>query len=119
MDRVYFIEHKGKRILFLDFSDCYIEEALKVVDEAKQMIRGQPSNSLLTLTDVTGARFNTELTNAMKELASHNKPFVKAAAIVGITGMKKIIYDAVMRFSKRKISTFDDIGSAKDWLATN
>jgi hypothetical protein len=46
-------------------------------------------------------------------------PYVKASAVAGITGLKKIIYDAVLMFSKRNISTFDSIDSAKEWLAQN
>jgi hypothetical protein len=55
----------------------------------------------------------------MKEFAAHNKPYVKASTVVGITGLKKIIYDAVLMFSKRNISTFDSIDPAKEWLAQN
>jgi predicted RND superfamily exporter protein len=117
MGRINFIEQRGKRILFLDFSDCHIDEVLKTIEEARQVIKVQAENSLLTLSDVTDARFNTEVTRAMKELTEHNKPYVKAAAVVGITGMKKIIYDAITKLSKRNIATFDDLESAKDWLA--
>jgi hypothetical protein len=46
-------------------------------------------------------------------------PDVKAAAIVGVEGVKKIILNAVMLFSKRKFHTFDNIESAKNWLVAN
>lgn len=116
MGRVGFFDHNGMQILLLDFSSCEIDQSFQIIDEAKDIIRSQDENSLRVLTNVTDAAFDTKLTDAMKEFAAHNKPYVKASAVVGITGLKKIIYDAVLMFSKRKISTFDNIESAKSWL---
>jgi len=45
-----------------------------------------------------------------------NKPYVVAAAVVGVTGLKQIIYNAVMKFSGRKLTAFDSLAEAKDWL---
>jgi hypothetical protein len=55
----------------------------------------------------------------MKEFTKHNKPYVKASAVVGISGIKKIIFHAVMLFSGRKIHACDTLEQAKDWLATS
>ena len=68
---------------------------------------------------MTNARFNDEVSNGLKEFTAHNRPYVKAAAIVGITGLKRILFDAVMAFSKRNIETFDNLDQAKRWLANN
>jgi len=119
MERIKFIRHNGKGIIYLDYSSCDVGEMLKAIEAGRKIIALRPGNSLLTLTDVTNARFNAEVSDKMKEYAAHNKPYVKASAVVGITGLKKIILDAVMLFSKRKFHTFDTIEQAKDWLATN
>ncbi len=118
-ERVKFIKHGGRDILFLDFVNCSTQDVLRTIDEAKLVIGSQSEGSLLTLTDVTNARFNEEITERMKAFTTHNKPFVKAAAIIGITGFKKIIFEAVMMFSKRKIHIFENVNEAKDWLMTN
>jgi len=118
-DRVKFIKHQEKEILFLDFSNSQTAEVLKIIEDAKQVIRTRPQNSLLTLTDVTNARFNEAVGEGMKQFTAHNKPYVKAAAVVGITGLKRIIFGAVMAFSKRKIESFDDVEQAKQWLANS
>lgn len=117
-DRVRFITHAGKDILYLNFAGCAVTEVFAVIDEAKQVIRTRPAGSLLTLTDVTNARFNGDVTERMKEFTAHNKPYVRAAAIVGITGLKKVIFEAVLMFSKRKIHIFENAEDAKAWLAT-
>lgn len=118
MEQVQFIKHGGKEILFLNFSGCKPHEALPIIEEAKKAIRTRPEQSVLTLTDVTDMRFNEQVTAQMKEFTAHNKPYVKAAAVVGVVGIKKILFEAVMLFSKRKLHAFDAVGQAKDWLIT-
>jgi len=118
-ERVKFIKHQTRDILFLDFSNSGADEVLKILEDAKRVIRNKPHQSLLTLTDVTNARFNEEVGEGMKQFTLHNKPYVKAGAVVGITGLKRIIFGAVMAFSKRKIEAFDDLEQAKNWLMAN
>jgi hypothetical protein len=117
MNRIRFITHQGKQILLLDFSGCEADEVLETIEEGKKVIRVHPQHSLLTLTNVEGTHYNMAITNAMQEFAHGNKPFVKAGAVIGISGLKKIVYDAVMKFSGRNLPAFDDIEKAKDWLS--
>jgi hypothetical protein len=116
MERVRFITHQWRQILLLDFSDCGVDELLKAMDSAKKLIRAEGQSSLLILTDVTAARYNLEVVEKLKEFTNGNKPYVKASAVVGLDGMKKIIYNAVTKFSGRNIPAFDDIENAKQWL---
>jgi len=117
MERVRFIEHQGKKLLHLDFSHCTAGEVLQVIDQAKAVIVTQQPKSVMTLTDVTEAAFNSAVSEAMKDLVSHNKPYVAAAAVVGVSGLKQIIFNAVVRFSGRKLHAFGSLDDAKDWLA--
>ena len=116
MKRVQVIDYKGKEIIYLDFSNCNVSEVFLVIQMAKTIIRVQPHNSVLTLTNVTGTKYNREVIQAMKEFANRNKPFVKAGAVIGIDGLKRVVYDAITRFSERNLPAFDDIEKAKDWL---
>lgn len=112
------LEHKGKQILFLDFShNNSKEEYLPIIDAAKLWLKNKEPNSVLTLTDVTDAHFNADILTLLKELTSHNKPYVKAGAVVGITRpLAKLAYNTVMAFSKRTLPIFDTQDEAKDWL---
>jgi len=76
----------------------------------------KPFFCLAPLADVTDAAFNSELTHALQKFTSENKPYVIAAAVVGITGLKEIILDAVAKFSRRNFKIFDNLDEAKDWL---
>src|SRR5262249_6079890 len=112
------ITHKGRRICFLDFHDVTDNAAaLKIIDEARTIIRGQPEHTVYTLTWVAGSSFNKEVAAQLKELARGDAPFVKSAAIVGLAGLQHALFVAVSQFSMRRIRTFRDVDSAKDWLA--
>lgn len=116
MERVKFIQHQGQPILFLDFSGCSIDDMLECIEEAREVIRSQPKKSVLTLTDVTNARYNVKVLETMIEFINGNRPFVEAGAVVGMDSLKKTVYKAIIKYSGRKLPAFDDIEKAKDWL---
>jgi hypothetical protein len=111
------INHNNKSITIMDYSKCSKEELLNRVNEVIDWTSKQPKNSLLTLTDVTDQHFDRETVDAFKKLALHNKPFAKAGAIVGITGLLKIAYSTIMKFSGRNMPLFNTRNEALDWLA--
>jgi hypothetical protein len=118
MERTRFTEHRGKRILMLDYSGVQqADEALREIEHSKAVVASHPPKSLLVLTNVRDARYNTAVLQAMKELAAHNAPYVKASAVVGMGGLHRIAYQAIILFSRRKIQVFDDERQALDWLA--
>ena len=87
MDRVKWIEHKGKRILHEDFSGLQDpKEIYEVTDTSTALICKQPEASVLLLTDVTGARYNPSVVNRLKENTKLTNPYMKAYVIVGDQG---------------------------------
>ena len=116
--RTRMIEHNGVPIMLLDYSDILdTPQALAEIEKTKVLIAQQPPASVRTLTYVRGSRYTAPVIDAMKELVAHNKPYVKAAALVGMNTLHRIIYRAVITFSRRNIEVFEDIEEAKDWLA--
>ena len=116
--RTRMIEHRGQQILLLDYSDILdTTEALSYIAESKVIIAQHPLGSLRTLTYVRGSRYTAPVIDAMKDLVAHNAPYVKAAAVVGMNTLHRIIYRAVITFSRRNIQVFEDLDAAKDWLA--
>ena len=116
MKQVEFITYEEKQILLIDLSHIQPQEGISIIKEAKEQIIIQPYNSLLILTDVTQAHFDAALVQSLKDFTTQNKPFVYASAVVGIEGIKKVILDAVEKFSNRKFSTFDNRMNALNWL---
>src|SRR5271169_738088 len=99
MDRVQFITHKGKRILYFDLSSCKFAEISDVIAEAKRTVAGQPPGSVLALTNVTDTELSKNSSAVIKDFTAHNKPFIKASAVIGVEGLRKVIYNAAMAFS--------------------
>ncbi len=118
MERIQFVQHKGKKILYLNLTNAKPPEILQLVREATPLIAKQPAKSLLTITDARNMNFDNESTEALKLFAKHNGPYVIAGAVLGVSGLKKIIYNAVLKFSGRNLVAFDTPDQAKDWLVT-
>jgi hypothetical protein len=117
--RTRFIIHNDVPILLLDYSHITEPDtALREIALSRRIIAQQPEGSLRTLTYVEGAQYDADVVQALKDLTIHNKPYVKAAAVVGLNALRRIIYRAVITFSGRDIRVFSDLEDAKDWLST-
>jgi hypothetical protein len=116
-DRIRFVEHRGRRILALDFTDMNAPgEAQATFAAVRHVVAAEPPGSLLTLTDVTGTRYTDEVLRGLEELAAHNKPFVRAAASVTRTPLQLVAIRASAVHTKRNLMAFDDVEAAKEWL---
>lgn len=116
-ERIHFIEHRGHRILQLDFTEMNAPgEALETFARVREIVAAQPAGSLLTLTDVTGTTYTGDVLKGLEELAAHNKPFVRAAASVTRTPLQLIAIRASSIHTRRKLMAFDDVHAAKEWL---
>jgi hypothetical protein len=117
MERARFITHRGQRILFLDFSELQeTDEILSTIEQAKVLIVQEPKGSVLALTHVQNAKSDAEVTQALKDLAAHNKPYVLASAVVGMSPVYRMVLEAVRLFAKRDIRACDSLVAGKDWL---
>ena len=117
-ERTRFIEHEGRRILLLDFSDIWsVNEAVEVIETARRFVAAQPKErTLLTLVNVKDTAYDDRVIDKLKELAAHNRPWVLAGAVVGMSGMQKIMYRVVTAFSGRKLAALNTVEQAKEWL---
>jgi hypothetical protein len=46
-----------------------------------------------------------------------NAPYVRKAAVIGISGLQRLIYQGVQAFTRRKLPTFESRREAMTWLA--
>lgn len=117
MDRAKFIVHKGKEIFIMDCRDASLDEMNKIIEECILQVRKHPEKSVLTLTISGGSAFSGETISKLKEVARDNTPYVKAGAIVGVTGLYKVVFNAVAMFSKRRFYLFVTVDEAMDFFA--
>jgi len=113
-----FLGYKDKRILVIDLGNCDLENMVKIVKEAKVLIAKEPPQSVLTLTNVQGIKFHGLISKVAKEFTEHNKPFVKAAAIIGLDPVRVDDFKEIVDFARREFKVFESSEEAKDWLIT-
>jgi len=117
MERVAFTVHKGNRILIIDLSGLDAEGMLPEFEKTKKLVSAEPRASAKTLIDATKSRVDIHSLQALKDLAAHDKPFVKASAVVGVDGPIGVLLDTVEKFSGRSFKRFGTRAEALDWLA--
>lgn len=110
------IEHQGKRVLYIKYGGLKPEEMLDLIRQATQMIVATNSNQTLTLTDVTGCFLNQEFVDLSKKQSQISLPLTRKAAIVGVTGLKNILLQAVNRVTANPRESFATVEEALDWL---
>jgi hypothetical protein len=114
MARTQQINHERKVIFFMDFSNLKnFQEVKGLISESIGYIRKQPRGSVLTLTNIQGMHFNNETRDAFNDFIKGNKPYVKAGAVVGLSGLQQIIYNSLMKMSGRDIKSFAKSEDAK------
>ena len=118
MAGISFTEHKGKQILYEDYSDTGPGTIDPLLDEAAKIIRSSPEKSVLALVNVKNAKFNAEVSTKMKEFVKLNTPYIKVSAIIGMSGLQSVIYRAILAFTGRdNLKVFSSEEEAKDFLA--
>lgn len=119
MERVRFLTHKGKQVLLIDYRDLTDEaEMLAMIEERKAIVAEQPPKSLLTIVEVTGARFGKNAITKIKEANVHDLPYVRRAALVGVDETQKPAVEAVSMFSQRQWGMFATLSEALDWIVS-
>ncbi len=116
-DRIHFISHQGKQILFVDLSNCAASDVERIVRELPEVVTRRPLGSVLILADFTAASFDQEALRTMKETAVFDKPYIKKSAWVGAANFPPEFFDSLTSFSRREFLTFKTREEALAWLA--
>jgi hypothetical protein len=117
MNRIHTVGHKGKQVVVVDFSGLAANEYPPVMRRAMPFIASLPKGQVLA-TAVTGTRFGVGTTDDVKAYSAHIRPYVKASAVVGLSGLQRVIFATVRPFLNQNLQAFDDLEAAKDWLAS-
>ena len=118
MDRIRFVTHRDQRILLLDFTGCTAEEVADIAGQAPAIITPEPSGSLLTLGDFSGAEFTREAIERIKISMAFNRAHVKRSAWVLTENLPKALYDSVRSFTAREFPVFATREEALDYLVS-
>lgn len=120
MRHVQLIPHRGRQVILLDFTGLESPEGWVAAEaEVRTFFATLPRDgSALTLTDVSGTRYNRDTVELLKGLTRDNKPFVKAGAVVNRSVMHRAAIGIIALFARRKFEVFETRAQALDWLAS-
>lgn len=103
----------GSAILYLDFSGLRKKE--EIMEQLKiygNYIKKQELNSLLTLTNLEGMHFNTEIYNAFTHYVKNNNPYVRQSAVIGMKGLIQIFYKGFVKITGRNVKVCESKNEA-------
>jgi hypothetical protein len=118
MERVRFIDHQGMQILLIDCTHCGPQELTGIFQEVQRVVTSQPPNSVLILSDFTGAEFDKKTADQMKVVATYDRAYVKRSALVGADSLPEVYYRNLVSFSARNFPIFKTREEALDWLVS-
>ena len=113
------IQRKGREIVLLDLTNVTDPEVgvRKIAAAKAWFARQTPDRSLRVCSDATGSRYDARILEALKDLATHNVPYVGVAAAVVPTALHRVALNVASLFSKRRFTAFSTREPALNWLA--
>lgn len=117
-DRIKEITYKSKTIIVIDLSHGEPDVVISVIPVAIELISKKPPKSCLVLTDVSGATYNKQVADAIKDFVKKNTPFIKASAVVGADGVRQVLLQTVIFLTRRELKSCNSREEALDWLVS-
>jgi hypothetical protein len=116
--RSTWIEHKGQKIFYQDFSKLfYNSAAVKAeLEEVQKIVLAEPNDSVLVLTDLRDTNIGSDILPLMNAASSATKSYVHKTAVLGVGGTKRRLADLLSTLTGQALKYFDDAESAKSWL---
>lgn len=116
--RSKWIEHKGKKILYQDFSALFynasaVKDELKAVQE---IVLKEPADSVLVLSNFKDTQIGADLISALNEASAKTKNHVRKTAVLGVAGFKRTLGDMLTRLTGQQLKYFEYDEEAKNWL---
>ena len=112
------INYKNHAVVYLDFSNLRsTDEINDLIGKAIAEIRRRPLKSVLTLTNIDGMYFNNTIFSVFSKYVRENSPYVKASAVVGMTGLISIMYNGFVKVTGREVKAFRSETDALEYLA--
>ncbi|HSN90492.1 MAG TPA: hypothetical protein VLS93_04630 [Anaeromyxobacteraceae bacterium] len=117
MARVTTIPYLNREIVQIDFNGCTPGTYGPVIQEALGALSGRPPRTVLALTLLQNVRFDPNTAIEMERFARQAQPYLKANALVGIEGLKKVVFLGIKPLYRTPVELFDVVDAAKQWLA--
>jgi len=118
-DRIHFFEHKGKRILMIDYSHATAAQMQLLLEHVRVTIAKEVHGEVRVLADFEGAEVDHAVAMRIKEVLTLDRPFVKKGAWLHAESIPKAFMDNFHNFSQRDIVKFKTREEALEWLVAD
>ncbi len=110
------INHKGVEIVIADFSNKKWEQIFEYGEAYSKdfLAEGKPQRVLLDQSNIV---MSAEVSRYFKASALKVQHLQEKLALVGVTGIQKIVANAIMALVKSNVKMFDTREQAMNWLA--
>jgi hypothetical protein len=119
-NRIEQFEYEGKKFIYYDLSNFKNNRQFReFITYAKEVIqRYSRDNSLFSITNVEGVRYDSETKTITAEWMDFNRPYIRQGAVVGLDGIKRIMVNSILKMSGRSnMKFFHTRDEAVQWLA--
>ena len=116
-ERIKWINYKGKEILLDDYTNLQ-GDYVEIIEALTNHLINSGKKEILLLIDLNNSYTNKAVVNAFTEAGKRVRPVVKRTAVLGITGVKKVLLNVVNKLSSIDANPFSTEEDAKDWLVS-
>ena len=109
------ITHGGKEIVYIDYRGMSSEEMIDTLKEAEEIIMSEDKQHL-QLSNISGAFATPEFMKEANEFGKKSKALTDKAAIVGVSGRKKVSLSAYNLIVGGKLRPLNSEEDAKAYL---
>jgi hypothetical protein len=117
--KVNWITYQGKQILYGDYRGLREKEIMEVYNEAERIFSRWPE-PVLMIGDFRDAYLGPDFMKMVKAKGKLHVQKAAKVALLGIGGLKSILFDAYMRIwgdvMAERIKSFETEEAAKEWL---
>ena len=114
-DRIGLKNLRGKEIFLINYrnlKDKALHEAVLYTHVEIELVR----KDTIFLVDVRGAQVSYESFKLIVDASKKVQPYVLKSAVLGITGIKRSLFNVYKNLTKSKVALFDHMEEAEDYL---
>lgn len=116
MERVQKIYHKGKEIIYVDYSNVKNEDEMIAIIHAHKAMVLKDNKKHIFCADYSNSFTPTQYMKEANKFMSETKHLTIKGAFLGITGAKNILLSGITKLFSVNFKTFDNKNTALDYL---
>lgn len=117
MPTIQKIAYKNKEIIYVDYRGLNEDQMLELANSLRNYLLSNPAFHL-RLVNITDTPATRKFTTFIRQLGRETKHIEVKAAIVGITGAKKVLLSSYNKLLGGSMRPFEDEETAKEYLVS-